>query len=75
MSDRDRYRALMLEHLYGLLEPDEARELGAYLASPDGAELRAAAEQSRARIAAAARVDFPAVTFAPPPAEIKGAAE
>jgi len=27
MSDRDRYRALMLEHLYGLLEVDEVREL------------------------------------------------
>ncbi|HKB06624.1 MAG TPA: hypothetical protein VKD90_30790 [Gemmataceae bacterium] len=66
MSDRDRYRALMLEHLYGLLEPDEARELAAYLASPDGAELRAEAEQARDRITAAAKVEFPAVNFAPP---------
>jgi alpha-2-macroglobulin-like protein len=66
MSDRDRYRALMLEHLYGLLEPAEARELSAYLASPDGAELRAEAEQWRDRIAAAARVEFPAVIFSPP---------
>jgi hypothetical protein len=66
MSDRDRYRALMLEHLYGLLGPEEARELSAYLASPDGADLRAEAERWRDRIAAAARLRFPAVTFTPP---------
>ena len=45
MSDFDRYEALMLEHLYGLLEADEARELQAYLATPKGTELRAGAER------------------------------
>jgi hypothetical protein len=66
MSDRDRYRALMLEHLYGLLEADEARELHAYLASPEGTGLRAEAEGWQDRIAGAARIEFPTVEFVPP---------
>src|SRR5687768_13601295 len=72
MSDRDRYRALMLESLYGLLEADEARELQAYLAGPDGAGLRAEAEGWRDRVAGAARIEFPSVEFVPP-AETKPA--
>lgn len=66
MSDRDRYRALMLEHLYGLLDPEEARDLTAYLASPEGAELRAEAERWRDRITTAAKVEFPDVKFTAP---------
>src|SRR4051794_30907508 len=34
MSDPDRFQALMLEHLYGLLDADEARELEAYPPTP-----------------------------------------
>ena len=66
MSDRDRFQALMLEHLYGLLDADEVRELEAYLATTEGAELRARGELWRARLAGAAKVPFPAAVFAPP---------
>ncbi|HEX3147192.1 MAG TPA: alpha-2-macroglobulin family protein [Gemmataceae bacterium] len=71
MSDRDRFQALMLEHLYGLLDEDEARELAAYLATPEGAEVRPQAESQKDRIAAAARVEFPNVRFVPPAPETK----
>jgi len=66
MSEPDRYEALMLEHLYGLLEPDEARELQAYLATPEGSDLRARAETWQAKLTGAAKVPFPDVEFAPP---------
>jgi A-macroglobulin TED domain/Alpha-2-macroglobulin family len=66
MPDRDRYRALMLEHLYGLLEVDEVRELEAYLATPDGAALKAEGKEWQSRLAGAAKVEFPEVRFAPP---------
>ena len=49
MSDRDRFQALLLEHLYGLLEGDEARELEAHLATPEGAELRTQVESWKAK--------------------------
>jgi hypothetical protein len=66
MSDRDRFQALMLEHLYGLLDADEARELDAFLATPDGAGLRAQAESWKDQLAGAARLPFPGVQFVPP---------
>src|SRR5687768_13543698 len=66
MSDRDRFQALMLEHLYGLLDADEVRELDAYLATPEGAGLRAEAEGWRARLAGAALVGFPDLDFRAP---------
>jgi predicted negative regulator of RcsB-dependent stress response len=66
MSNSDRYEALMLEHLYGLLEPDEVHELEAYLASPDGAALRARAEEWKTQLAGASRMEFPEVHFTPP---------
>ena len=66
MSDPDRFQALMLEHLYGLLDADEARELEAYLATPDGAGLRAQAEGWKGRLAEAALVGFPDLRFEPP---------
>jgi len=66
MSHSDRYEALMLEHLYGLLEPDEARELQAYLDSPEGVDLRARAEEWRDKLSGAAKVPFDTVQFVPP---------
>lgn len=66
MSDRERFQALMLEHLYGLLDVGEARELTAYLATPAGAGLRAEAEGWKDRLTAAAIVPFPALRFDPP---------
>jgi hypothetical protein len=68
MSDLDRYRTLMLEHLYGLLDPEEERELEAYLATSDGAALRAEAEAWKAKLGRAAVVPFPVEPFEPPPA-------
>ena len=66
MSNSERYEALMLEHLYGLLEPDEARELQAYLATAEGADLRARAEEWRDKLSGAAKVPFDTVQFDPP---------
>ena len=43
MPDTDRFSALMLEHVFGLLEPAEIAELEAHLATPEGAELKARA--------------------------------
>src|SRR5262249_37059640 len=60
----------LLDYLYDLLDEAEARELRAHL---DGCPAcQRALEQARAQqklLAAAARVSFPDVTFAPPPAE------
>jgi alpha-2-macroglobulin-like protein len=67
MSDRDRFQALMLEHLYGLLDADEARELEAFLGTPEGADLRTRAEAWKDKLAGAARLPFPNIQFAPPP--------
>ena len=66
MSDRDRFQALMLEHLYGLLDADEARELDAYLATPEGAGLRVEAEGWKGKLAGAALVPFLETHFRPP---------
>src|SRR5262245_51752990 len=66
MSDFERYEALMLEHLYGLLEGDEARELETFLATPAGAELRARAERWKSQLTSASRSSFPEVRFSPP---------
>src|SRR4051812_39767448 len=73
MSDPDRFQALMLEHLYGLLDEDEARELAAYLAAPEGIALRAQAESQKERIGKAARVEFPSVHFVPPAPQVSPA--
>ena len=75
MTVRDHYRALLLDHLYGLLEPNQARELEAYLATPEGADLaRDARRCARGLIASAAKTQFPDVTFVPPPARAVSAA-
>jgi hypothetical protein len=66
MVEHERYEALMLEHLYGLLEPDEARDLQAYLETPAGAVLRAQATAWQAKIGSAAKVEHPEVSFQVP---------
>lgn len=66
MPERERFQALMLEHLYGLLEPDELQQLNAYLATPEGAELKALGERWKAQLAGAAKAEFPQVKFAVP---------
>jgi hypothetical protein len=66
MSANDRYDALMLDHLYGLLEPAQAAELEAFLATPEGAPLRARAEEWQRQLSLAAKAQFPGVQFAPP---------
>jgi anti-sigma-K factor RskA len=66
MSDFERYEALMLEHVYGLLDADEARELETFLATPAGTELRARAERWKSQLTSASRTSFPEVHFSPP---------
>src|SRR5262245_15414244 len=68
MPDRDRYQALMLEQMFGLLEPEEARALEAFLATPDGVALKSQAERWRSQLAGAAKFEFPEVRFVPPAA-------
>jgi alpha-2-macroglobulin-like protein len=66
MSDRERFQAMMLEHLYGVLDPDGTRQLEAYLSTPAGAGLSAEAEAMRAKLAAASRLSFANVRFESP---------
>ena len=63
MSDRDRFQALMLEHLYGLLDADEARELEAFLGTPDGTDLRVQAEGWKDKLAGAYVMGTPVVAL------------
>lgn len=62
----DRFEALMLDQLYGLIEPNDAAELEQYLATPAGAELKAKAEHWKKLLSHAAKAEFPEVQFAPP---------
>jgi hypothetical protein len=66
MSDVNRYEALMLEHLYGLLDADETRDLEAFLATPEGTALRTRAESWKNKIKSASRSTFPGLEFSPP---------
>ena len=50
MSERERFQVMMLDHLYGLLEPSEAQELEAYLNSPEGENLRQQGEEWKFRL-------------------------
>ncbi len=69
MFDRERCEALILDYVYGLLEPAEVAELEAYLsAHPDGEALRRRAEEWKQQLALAAKTEFPNVQFAPPSA-------
>jgi hypothetical protein len=66
MSDSNRFQALMLEQLYGLLEPDEVRELENYLNTPEGASLRTQAEGWKSKIEDATHLRFPNFRFNQP---------
>ena len=66
MSERERFQVMMLDHLYGLLEPSEAQELEAYLNSPEGENLRQQGEEWKLRLSAVAKSEFPAMQFLPP---------
>jgi A-macroglobulin TED domain/Alpha-2-macroglobulin family len=69
MFDRERCEALMLDYVYGLLEPAEVADLEAYLSThPDGEELRQRAEAWKRQLAVAAKSEFPELQFAPPTA-------
>ncbi len=56
----------MLEHQYGLLGPDEERELNEYLATTEGATLKTRAQAWTAQLQGAARESFPDVQFSAP---------
>jgi alpha-2-macroglobulin-like protein len=68
MSDLERCQAMMLDHLYGLLEPEQVAEMDAFLGSAEGEPLRRQAEDWKRQISAAAKSKFPDLTFTPPPA-------
>jgi hypothetical protein len=64
------YQAILLDHLYGLLEPAEEQSLRAHLASCE--PCRRGLEQARSQqrlLAAAALQAFPEVSFSPPAPE------
>jgi hypothetical protein len=63
-------RPLILDHLYGLLDPPEADAVAAHLAScPECAAVRAEAARVQGLIAEAARGQFPQVRFEAPTAK------
>src|SRR5438270_4813037 len=65
----------LLDDLYGLLEPDESKQLLDHLAScPDCRRARAEAERVQKHLAAAARSEFPDVRFTAPAADVTPAA-
>src|SRR5205085_3668856 len=59
---------LLLDYLYGLLDPAEAEQLRPYLATPAGQAALRRAERARDLFAAAAKSEFPGVRFEPPAA-------
>jgi hypothetical protein len=70
MSDFERYQTMMLDHLYGLLEPERVVELEVFLATtPEGETLRQQAEQWKRDLALAAKSEFPDLQFTPPTAK------
>ena len=67
MFDCTRCRESFLDHLYGLLEPAEDSQLLDHVAGCAECRVaRAEAEKIQRLLAAAARADFPEVTFSPP---------
>src|SRR5438270_12874699 len=66
----------LLDDLYGLLEPDESKQLLDHLATcPDCRRARAEAERVQKLLAAAARSEFPDVRFTAPAADVTPAAQ
>src|SRR5437763_16535923 len=67
MTRCEHVRALMLEHVYGLLEPAEGRELEQHVEACGACRAAfAAAQREQGVLAAAAKREFPAVRFAEP---------
>jgi hypothetical protein len=65
----------LLDDLYGLLEPDESKQLLDHLTTcPDCRRARAEAERVQKLLAAAARSEFPDVRFTAPAADVTPAA-
>ncbi|MDB5313647.1 MAG: hypothetical protein JWO38_7849 [Gemmataceae bacterium] len=63
----DHCRSLLLDHLYGLLDPAEAAAVEGHLTTcPDCTAARAQAARAQDLIALAARTSFPDVRFTPP---------
>lgn len=61
------YRTLMLDHLYGLLDPAEAADVETHLSGcSDCAAAQVQARGQQGLIARAAKVEFPLVRFTPP---------
>ena len=69
MTSCDYCQAQLLEHLYGLLEPDEAQALQTHLEQCAGCrEALGRAQAQRQLLAAAAKTEFAALRFEAPPA-------
>ncbi len=67
MAESERYRDMMLDNIYGLLDAEQAIELEVFLATTsEGERLRAQGDIWKRQIAQAAKVDFPQVKFAAP---------
>jgi hypothetical protein len=64
MKACDRFQTELLEHLYGVLEPDESQALADHLGGCSACQTELArAEEQMALIAAAAKAEFPWVRF------------
>ncbi|MCE9530738.1 MAG: alpha-2-macroglobulin [Planctomycetes bacterium] len=69
LSEFERFQALMLDSIYGLLDREQEIELEAYLAkSSDADTLRQQAEVWKSQLGQAAKSEFPSVQFMAPPA-------
>src|SRR3954453_3837718 len=68
MSSCDGYQAQMLEYLYDLLEGDERQALERHVDGCAACQAALARVRGQQRLlAAAGRMEFPSVTFTPPP--------
>ena len=68
MRDHAHYQELMLDSLYGLLEPEQQAELDAYLSGPEGESLRHQAEAWQCKLALVSKAEFTQVQFTVPSA-------
>ena len=66
MLTHERFRELLLDYLYDLLDPAEAAQMEAHVSAHPEARLEL--DRARSLLAAAARVEFPAVRFEAPTA-------
>src|SRR5262245_48990837 len=76
MKSCETYQAQLLDHLYGLLEPEDSRALEEHLGACPGCQAALAhAREQKQLLAAAARSKFPGVRFEEPPAPAPAEAE